>query len=199
MRAHTHSLSGACAVVHPAASFQGAQRCLHFPHHLFERESAAGTEPLQGSAGHKRRVSLRPRVGAAAQRARWPSRGSGAAMLACQEASGKGASEEEGGGGRRSKEEEEASGTGARLGLQDVRKFVEAENIPAEFLVVSRGRDADASALTALATADVLGCEEARIAKSILFLADGQPLLVVLSGNQTVDTRRLLQVPLATH
>jgi hypothetical protein len=118
-------------------------------------------------------------------------------MLACQEASGKGASEERGGGGRR-KEEEEESGNGARLGLDDVRKFVEAENIPAEFLVVSRGRDAHASALTALATADVLGCEEARIAKSILFLADGQPLLVVLSGNQTVDTRRLLQVPLAT-
>jgi|EP00802_Teleaulax_amphioxeia_P009442 hypothetical protein len=119
---------------------------------------------------------------------------------------------------------------GANLGLQHVRTFVEAAGIPAEFCVVSRGLDADASALTALATAGelvratehrgarcaarkdrgrgamrgrgaggscalgelltnpplhtrysgVLGCEEARIAKSILFMADGQPLLVAV-------------------
>ena len=41
--------------------------------------------------------------------------------------------------------------------------------------------------------ADVLGTDEARIAKSILFLADGQPLMVVLCGNMTVDTNRLLE------
>jgi hypothetical protein len=45
---------------------------------------------------------------------------------------------------------------GANLGLQHVRTFVEAAGIPAEFCVVSRGLDADASALTALATAGEL-------------------------------------------
>jgi len=38
----------------------------------------------------------------------------------------------------------------------------------------------------------VLGTDEARIAKSILFLADDQPLLVVLCGNMTVDPQKLL-------
>ena len=38
----------------------------------------------------------------------------------------------------------------------------------------------------------MLGTDEARIAKSILFLADDQPLLVVLCGNMTVDPQKLL-------
>ena len=38
----------------------------------------------------------------------------------------------------------------------------------------------------------MLGTDEARIAKSILFLADDQPLLVILCGNLTVDPQRLL-------
>ena len=46
--------------------------------------------------------------------------------------------------------------------------------------------------LTQTESTDILGTEEARIAKSILFLADGQPLLVVLCGNMTVDTKRLI-------
>jgi prolyl-tRNA editing enzyme YbaK/EbsC (Cys-tRNA(Pro) deacylase) len=43
------------------------------------------------------------------------------------------------------------------------------------------------------APTDVLGVEEASIAKSILFMADEQPLMVVLCGNTTVDVQRLLK------
>ncbi|OPC83722.1 aminoacyl-tRNA deacylase [Embleya scabrispora] len=50
---------------------------------------------------------------------------------------------------------------------------------------------------TAAAAAEVLGCEVGAIANSLIFSADGRPLLVVTSGAHRVDTRvvaRLLGV-----
>ncbi|MFJ8746058.1 YbaK/EbsC family protein [Embleya sp. NPDC127516] len=42
---------------------------------------------------------------------------------------------------------------------------------------------------TAAAAAEVLGCDVGAIANSLVFSADGQPLLVVTSGAHRVDTR----------
>ncbi|MEX2194769.1 MAG: YbaK/EbsC family protein [Thermoleophilaceae bacterium] len=39
--------------------------------------------------------------------------------------------------------------------------------------------------------ADAVGCEPARIAKSIVFVADGEPVLCVASGEHRVDVNRL--------
>ncbi|WP_406295047.1 YbaK/EbsC family protein [Embleya sp. NBC_00888] len=42
---------------------------------------------------------------------------------------------------------------------------------------------------TAAAAAEVLGCDVGAIANSLVFSADGQPLLVITSGAHRVDTR----------
>ena len=70
-------------------------------------------------------------------------------------------------------------------------RTADAAGVTAEFLHVARSADADPVALTAQAAAGLLEVDPAQIAKSILFLADGQPVLVVLSGNTTVNPRRL--------
>ena len=79
----------------------------------------------------------------------------------------------------------------AQLGLTDMRTFADAAGVTAEFLHVARSADADPVAMTAQAAAGLLEVDPAQIAKSILFLADGQPVLVVLCGNTTVNLRRL--------
>jgi prolyl-tRNA editing enzyme YbaK/EbsC (Cys-tRNA(Pro) deacylase) len=44
---------------------------------------------------------------------------------------------------------------------------------------------------TAAAAADQLGCEVGAIANSLIFMADGEPLLVLTSGAHRVDTKRV--------
>ncbi len=44
---------------------------------------------------------------------------------------------------------------------------------------------------TSQQAADRIGCELGQIAKSILFIIDGQPVIVVASGDQRVDDRKL--------
>lgn len=44
---------------------------------------------------------------------------------------------------------------------------------------------------TAAAAADVLGCEVGAIANSLVFDADGEPLLILASGAARVDTRHV--------
>lgn len=46
------------------------------------------------------------------------------------------------------------------------------------------------SARTASAAAEVLGCPVGAIANSLVFLADGEPVLVLTSGSHRVDTAR---------
>lgn len=48
-----------------------------------------------------------------------------------------------------------------------------------------------AAAKTALAAAEVLGCPVGAIANSLVFAADGEPLLVMTSGAHRVDTAAL--------
>ncbi|GAB3131525.1 YbaK/EbsC family protein [Tsukamurella serpentis] len=48
-------------------------------------------------------------------------------------------------------------------------------------------------ARTAAEAAEALGCEVGAIANSLIFLADGEPLLVLSSGRHRVDTAALAQ------
>ncbi len=50
------------------------------------------------------------------------------------------------------------------------------------------------AATTARAAADQLGCEVGAIANSLVFEADGNPLLVLTSGSHRVDTARVAAV-----
>jgi prolyl-tRNA editing enzyme YbaK/EbsC (Cys-tRNA(Pro) deacylase) len=47
------------------------------------------------------------------------------------------------------------------------------------------------STRTAVEAARAVGCELGAIAKSLLFLADGEPLLVICSGDKRVDTSKV--------
>jgi prolyl-tRNA editing enzyme YbaK/EbsC (Cys-tRNA(Pro) deacylase) len=57
--------------------------------------------------------------------------------------------------------------------------------------LTDRVRHLDASARTAVEAAEALGCPVGAIASSLLFQADGAPLLVVASGAHRVDTDRV--------
>jgi Cys-tRNA(Pro) deacylase len=50
------------------------------------------------------------------------------------------------------------------------------------------------STRTAPEAAKAAGCEVGAIAKSLLFLADGKPVLVICSGDRRVDTARVAQL-----
>jgi prolyl-tRNA editing enzyme YbaK/EbsC (Cys-tRNA(Pro) deacylase) len=55
-------------------------------------------------------------------------------------------------------------------------------------------RRLEASTATVQDAADAVGCGAARIAKSIVFIADGDPVLCIASGDHRVDTDRLADV-----
>jgi prolyl-tRNA editing enzyme YbaK/EbsC (Cys-tRNA(Pro) deacylase) len=47
---------------------------------------------------------------------------------------------------------------------------------------------------TAVEAAEAVGCQAAQIAKSIVFVADGDPIVCVASGRHRIDTERLADV-----
>jgi prolyl-tRNA editing enzyme YbaK/EbsC (Cys-tRNA(Pro) deacylase) len=49
----------------------------------------------------------------------------------------------------------------------------------------------DASTATADAAAVAVGCDKAQIAKSLVFIADGDPVLCIASGSHRVDVSKL--------
>jgi prolyl-tRNA editing enzyme YbaK/EbsC (Cys-tRNA(Pro) deacylase) len=63
-------------------------------------------------------------------------------------------------------------------------------------LLGARGqvRELDDSARTAIEAADALGVEVGQIASSLVFLADGDPVLVIASGGHRVDTMQLASI-----
>ena len=63
-------------------------------------------------------------------------------------------------------------------------------------LLGARGevRRLDDSARTAKEAADALGIEVGQIASSLIFLADGEPVLVIASGGHRVDTEMLAAI-----
>ena len=55
-------------------------------------------------------------------------------------------------------------------------------------------RRLDDSARTAKEAADALGIEVGQIASSLIFLADGEPVLVIASGKHRVDTTTVASI-----
>jgi prolyl-tRNA editing enzyme YbaK/EbsC (Cys-tRNA(Pro) deacylase) len=55
-------------------------------------------------------------------------------------------------------------------------------------------RALDDSARTAKEAADALGIEVGQIASSLIFLADGEPVLIIASGGHRVDTMQLASI-----
>ena len=51
----------------------------------------------------------------------------------------------------------------------------------------------ESSTRTVTEAARAVGCEEAEIAKAIVFVADGDPVLCVASGRHQIDTERLAE------
>ena len=74
-----------------------------------------------------------------------------------------------------------------------VRAALVARGAPGHVVVL------DASARTAQAAADALGCEVGAIANSLVFSADGEPLLVLTSGAHRVDTAHVAALVGAGH
>jgi prolyl-tRNA editing enzyme YbaK/EbsC (Cys-tRNA(Pro) deacylase) len=52
----------------------------------------------------------------------------------------------------------------------------------------------EASTRTVKDAAEAVGCDEAEIAKSIVFVADGDPVLCVASGRHRIDTDKLADI-----
>ncbi|PJF23483.1 MAG: hypothetical protein CUN56_00730 [Phototrophicales bacterium] len=50
------------------------------------------------------------------------------------------------------------------------------------------------STATSELAAQAIGCELGQIAKSLCFMVDGEPLLVIASGDQRVDTKKLAEI-----
>ena len=55
-------------------------------------------------------------------------------------------------------------------------------------------RRLDSSTATVQAAASAVGCKDAQIAKSLVFIADGDPVVCIASGAHRVDTGRLADV-----
>ena len=55
-------------------------------------------------------------------------------------------------------------------------------------------RHLEASTRTVKEAANAVGCEESEIAKSIVFVADGDPVVCIASGRHRIDTDRLADV-----
>lgn len=73
----------------------------------------------------------------------------------------------------------------AERGEKDVRAFFEAAGIDKEI------RSFDESTHNSEAAAKTLGVEIGQIAKTILLMADGSPVVVVISGDRRVDLRKV--------
>ncbi len=52
----------------------------------------------------------------------------------------------------------------------------------------------ETSTATSQMAADNIGCELGQIVKSLAFIVDGQPILVLASGDQRVDDRRIAEL-----
>lgn len=60
----------------------------------------------------------------------------------------------------------------------------------AQYGMEDRIREFDVSSATVELAAQALGCEPCRIAKTLSFMADGRPILVVTAGDAKVDNKK---------
>lgn len=71
------------------------------------------------------------------------------------------------------------------MNSSDLKQYLLRHDIPAEIVVLS------VETPTVAAAAAAVGVEPAQIVKSVLFLADGRPLLVVTNGLTRIQRKRL--------
>jgi Cys-tRNA(Pro) deacylase len=70
-------------------------------------------------------------------------------------------------------------------GEAEVRQFLEAHGLKTQI------RSFDDSTENAFLAAQALGVEQGQIVKSVLFLTDGEPVLVLMSGDMNVHNKKL--------
>ena len=70
------------------------------------------------------------------------------------------------------------------MSLDKVRAFFEKAGIADRIITF------DVSTATVALAAAAIGCEEARIAKSLSFLLDGVPVMIVMAGDARIDNRK---------
>jgi Cys-tRNA(Pro) deacylase len=71
------------------------------------------------------------------------------------------------------------------FGDQEVRQFLAAHGLEKQIHNFTESTE------NAYLAAEALGVELGQIVKSVVFLADGKPLLVLMSGDMNVDTKKL--------
>lgn len=77
------------------------------------------------------------------------------------------------------------------MGVEQVKKFFEERKINKKIVFF------DKSTENSLKASETLGVAQGQIAKSILFLADGEPFLIIISGDKRVDEKRIKKLTLA--
>lgn len=70
------------------------------------------------------------------------------------------------------------------MSIESVKEFLTEKGFS------ERLREFDVSSATVALAAEALGCEEARIAKTLSFLVNGAPVLVVTAGDTKADNRK---------
>ena len=70
------------------------------------------------------------------------------------------------------------------MAIEQVKAYFE------QYGIAGRIREFETSGATVELAAEVLGCEPARIAKSLAFLVEGKPTLVVTAGDVKVDNAK---------
>ena len=71
------------------------------------------------------------------------------------------------------------------FGEEEVREFLAAHGLEERIQTFTESTE------NAFLAAQVLGVELGQIVKSVIFLADGKPVLVLMSGDMNVDTKKL--------
>jgi prolyl-tRNA editing enzyme YbaK/EbsC (Cys-tRNA(Pro) deacylase) len=70
------------------------------------------------------------------------------------------------------------------MSVEQVKAYFKA------FGMADKVREFEVSSATVELAAQALGCEGARIAKSLAFMVDGEPVLVVTAGDAKIDNRK---------
>lgn len=74
------------------------------------------------------------------------------------------------------------------MGVELVKRFFEEKRIDKKIVFF------DKSTENSLKASETLGVAQGQIAKSILFLVDGMPLLIVISGDKKVDEKKIKKI-----
>lgn len=74
------------------------------------------------------------------------------------------------------------------MGVELVKRFFEEKRIDKKIVFFDKSTENSSKA------SETLGVAQGQIAKSILFLVDGLPLLVVISGDKKVDEKKIKKI-----